>query len=255
MTFFLFVIAEERQDQNAKRRKVEQAARAAAAPVHHPSFPKAEPKSIHPSLPARPSFDTFAAPSAQKINHDKAFKIGSKALGGSNSDIVANRSAIRMANMTAAEALKAELAGLKPLKPKGTTTKPAPPMAPPPNPTQQVHQEAIKTEASVELEDEGGIPGLDNVEEIVKMDSQEEGPITPIDPSAEDSEVAATVAEQDQQSPASSVGTKRKFDEIDSSTPDGEIVLVEDEDATESAPAKKRIVHADGTVESEDTVR
>lgn len=36
-------------------------------------------------------------------------------LGGSNHDVVANRKAIRMANMSAAEALKAEMAGLKTL--------------------------------------------------------------------------------------------------------------------------------------------
>ena len=40
-----------------------------------------------------------------------------QAWGGSNRDVVANRRAIRMANMSAAEVLKAELAGLSPVKP------------------------------------------------------------------------------------------------------------------------------------------
>lgn len=56
--------------------------------------------SNHPGLPSRP------APPKQEDQRK-----GMDAMGGSNNDIIANRKAIRMANLSAAEALKAELEG------------------------------------------------------------------------------------------------------------------------------------------------
>jgi 5'-3' exoribonuclease 2 len=125
-------LAEERQDQEAKRRKTDRSRTvdvsiAASATMTGPSpnlqlttAPSAPP--IHPSLPQKPQID-FAtaadsmglsgASSQSSTQHATA---AAKALGGSNHDIVANRGAIRMANMSAAEALKAEMAALQPVK-------------------------------------------------------------------------------------------------------------------------------------------
>ncbi|KAG1786321.1 5'-3 exoribonuclease [Suillus plorans] len=52
--------------------------------------------------------------------------VSAQALAGSNRDVVANRAAIRMANMSAAEMLKAELSGLIPVK---QTDEPVTPVA------------------------------------------------------------------------------------------------------------------------------
>ena len=81
------------------------------------------PPPLHPSLPKRPTYD-FAAnadsiglgakPTAESLAN---LSTAAQALGGSNRDVVANRRAIRLANMSAAEVLKAELAGLSPVKP------------------------------------------------------------------------------------------------------------------------------------------
>ena len=263
MTSFLFILAEERQDQNAKRRKIEQAARASLPSEPNLTFKasssKADPRAVHPSLPMRPSFDTFAAPPSpsppvnQKSTQEKAFETGSKALGGSNSDIVANRSAIRMANMTAAEALKAEMAGLKPLKPKKTPPKvmnlvtpnvPTSPVQPPPD----APFASASNSASC-------IPGLDMADEPLDSEGIKPEIGTPMEPNTGPSDTTAS-QEQEQAVPNHSlVGLKRKLEEVDNLTPDGSNTPAEDDEPVEAIPAKKRVVHADGTVETEDTVK
>lgn len=64
---------------------------------------------LHPSLPSRPAFDLV--PKEEAAKPDDQQQRAKKAMAGSNSDIVKNRKAIRMANMSAAQALKAELEG------------------------------------------------------------------------------------------------------------------------------------------------
>ena len=72
---------------------------------------------IHPSLPQRPAFEVapvnspsrLSMPSAHVATQPAPVQEGIKM--ASNHDVVANRRAIRMANMSAAELLKAELAG------------------------------------------------------------------------------------------------------------------------------------------------
>jgi len=254
-------LAEERQDQNAKRRKVEQAARAAVPAEPQPqlafraSNSKTDPRTIHPSLPMRPSFDTFAAPSptSQKMSQEKAFEAGSKALGGTNSDIVANRSAIRMANMSAAEALKAELSALKPLKPKSGPPKTDAsaagsfPTLPPPTPS----------EIQISFNEEDiGIPGLEPVDEPTAVEQLHDELSIPTEPT-EPPEVSATqTIEQDASSETPTKGVKRKIDELDENEGAGlEDDAIDDKERLENGSAKKRVVHSDGTVESEDTVK
>ncbi|WWC91178.1 uncharacterized protein L201_006119 [Kwoniella dendrophila CBS 6074] len=64
---------------------------------------------LHPSLPTRPGFDLVPKTEAKEDPADAVKKAMSNT--ASNSDIVKNRRAIRMANLNAAEALKAELLG------------------------------------------------------------------------------------------------------------------------------------------------
>lgn len=64
---------------------------------------------LHPSLPTRPQFDIVSKEEAGKDQANAVKKAMSNT--ASNSDIVKNRRAIRMANLNAAEALKAELLG------------------------------------------------------------------------------------------------------------------------------------------------
>lgn len=76
---------------------------------------------LHPSLPQRPGFDTVPAEAdkpapkpGKKLTYQQqaeSLKAGLAAMSGSNADIVNNRKAIRMANMSAADKLRAELEG------------------------------------------------------------------------------------------------------------------------------------------------
>jgi 5'-3' exoribonuclease 2 len=72
----------------------------------------------HPTLPQRPGFDTEVKQPpprpGKKLTYAQqaaSLKAGLEAMSGSNADVVKNRKAIRMANMSAAEKLKAELEG------------------------------------------------------------------------------------------------------------------------------------------------
>lgn len=83
---------------------------------------------LHPSLPSRPTFDIVPkaeagapAPKSKKMSASQreaaALAKGSDAIlamSGSNKDYVDNRKQIRLANLSAAQALKAELAGTAP---------------------------------------------------------------------------------------------------------------------------------------------
>ncbi|KAG1791534.1 exoribonuclease 2 [Suillus plorans] len=89
--------------------------------------------------------------------------VSAQALAGSNRDVVANRAAIRMANMSAAEMLKAELSGLIPVKQSASAPKPEPVVPTPPP----------KTDA--ELMDGGDIPTLEFVD-----DGAADEPVTPV---------------------------------------------------------------------------
>ncbi|KAG8901435.1 5'-3' exoribonuclease 2 [Tulasnella sp. 403] len=90
---------------------------------------------VRHSLPARPNFDSFAPDPSYNATPmtrtETDVQNGIQALGGSNHDVVMNRKAIRMANMSAAEVLKAEMAGLQPLGRNADTTNNSPTRRPP----------------------------------------------------------------------------------------------------------------------------
>jgi 5'-3' exoribonuclease 2 len=250
--------AEERQDQESKRRKLEREqkqsqvktvstgtgpspALALTTSTNTLSGPLA-----HPSLPPRPSFD-FAAkadsigfgakPTPQSIQNAPA---AAQALGGSNRDVVANRAAIRMANMSAAEMLKAELAGAKPVKPD---------LSLPPKPTFTA-EVAIASPAATDDE----FPGFGGHDISSDVKTSEDGMEEDADAEGEpdpDNLPAANGEEVDSFLP----GIKRKIDEVENEADNG---LGSDED---DAPgdvvnvSKALKVNPDGTVDQEDTIK
>jgi 5'-3' exoribonuclease 2 len=165
------------------------------------------------------------------------------ALGGSNRDVVANRAAIRMANLSAAETLKAELASLMPVKSRAQPPKSI--VAPPPPPTAPVDFN-VGPVTAVEVDIK--VPGLGTSDpETLQANAHAD------DMSVEAVEMSVSTATE----VAPVAGVKRPFDAVTDTTLDEDYVGGEDVDA-ETASAQKSLaykVNTDGTVEQEDTVR
>ena len=201
------------------------------------------------ALPPRPNFDSFetnaaalgfgpVSPTTSSTGNQAAAISG---ITGSAHDWVANRRAIRMANMSAAEMLKAEMMAATPM------SKPSPPPA------------VISP------------PAASPVAEFVPASSDAESRISDMPPTAHDgvelSESSADVSivtTTVETEPSSPHGTKRKFDELDKDAEGDDVVEEtfeidpeEDEDTTGDtsvAPATRK-VNPDGTVDQEDTVK
>lgn len=267
--------AEERQDQNAKRRKLEQQNRndfaagpsqtlALKTPNTDVIMDGSSNSTLHPSLPQRPSssydfsanadsIGLGAAPTPESVQNAPT---AAQALAGSNRDVVANRRAIRMANMSAAEVLKAELSGLSPLKPSALS-KPAPP--PPAQSDMQVDEVADipglgahKRKNSISVPVPPPAPPYVRPETPGESDTDADG-----EPDL-DSKMFAnetkTAGNDEGNVTDTAVGTKRKFEEGPGSDDAIEDVVVEEDD--EDAPAVAVLkVNSDGTVEQEDTVK
>jgi 5'-3' exoribonuclease 2 len=265
-------IAEDRQDQNAKRRKIEaensengrsngpSPALHLTTPTNIPSLPP----SVHPSLPQKPSFDFaskadsigFGAPptAESRLNVPTA----TQALAGSNHDVVANRRAIRMANMSAAEMLKAELSGLSPVKPD--LSLPPKPVAAilPPNPTLNfsniIPAPMSSSHMSIDAQDESDeVPGL-GMHAIVEVEKTDEAPVDDEqDAEGEPDPDMSIVSQNDGIEPLA--GAKRKHDKVEGGAED---CLGSDEDDSEddsAAKPKTLKVNPDGTVEQYDSIK
>ena len=238
-------------------------------PSTTPSAPPA-----HPSLPPRPSYD-FAAkadsiglgatPTAQSIQHLPA---AAQALAGSNRDIVANRRAIRMANLSAAEVLRAEISGANSVSHvRSLPSKPV--SAPPPDLVPNVTLEAspmsitpVRTHTSFKpFDDSDDVPGLRDhrPSDIAMPPASTESALPEDDADADgepdtdtrsiDGSVSDTVEHP-------SHGIKRKFEEGPAAPDDVDdvVAIEEEEEAPPDAPLPLK-VNADGTVEQEDTVK
>jgi 5'-3' exoribonuclease 2 len=165
------------------------------------------------------------------------------ALGGSNRDVVANRAAIRMANLSAAETLKAELASLVPVKSRAQAPKPI--IAPPPPPPAPLDfTVGSATAAGVDIQ----VPGLGTSDpEAVALNAHVD------DASVDEVEMSSTPVTE----AAPVAGAKRSFESISDSPVDEDSAGDDDADV-EATPASRSLaykVNADGTVEQEDTVR
>jgi 5'-3' exoribonuclease 2 len=268
--------AEERQDHYAKRRKIEMkngdannghargsgetgpspSLQLTAAPQPPQSFPSA-----HPSLPPRPDFaaraDSIGLGGPRTAESAQNASAASQALAGSNRDVVANRRAIRMANMSAAEVLKAELGGLQPVKQSASS----PTKLQPPAPSAAAPTPAF-IDMEPEAEDEMNLPGLGNAPALDSLPFVlSEVPGSDMDgsnhevlgeshsPSQDDMEVRH---ESEDEASKLLQGVKRKFDQTEDSD---ETSGISDEDEEQDKSILALKVNPDGTVEQEDTVR
>lgn len=269
------LLGEERQEANAKRRKLEEENSKngfSAGPSSSLSL-TASTSSLtntttvtHPSLPPRPDFaaraDSIglgAKPNAESIQNIPA---ATQALAGSNHDVVANRRAIRMANMSAAEVLKAELAGLVPVKPTASHVDNVPNVLLPsdPEPSMIVSDTtatpSVDITMTVDTEDE--VPGFG-----AQSVTDENAPSVSTDfdiPFSEKNNVGifenGTVGADDVEFDPNLAGAKRKHDEMNTEETDETVVVDDDEppvDGPNSSLAFK--VNPDGTVSQEDTVK
>lgn len=238
------------------------------APPTAPSGPPA-----HPSLPQRPAYN-FAAtadsigfgapPTAQSVQNAPT---AAQALAGSNRDVVANRRAIRMANMSAAEMLKAELSGLAPVKPD-LSLPPKPVSAsvvelesskntlPPYTSSSELSQMNLDT--SVDPDEVPGFGTTSISQPEAAPDVQMSGAMT-IDHVHTEEDPDADGEPDPDSFPANGdaveevlVGVKRKFGEDEDV---GESLVEDDDDTPADAGPLAMKVNPDGTVEQEDTVK
>lgn len=238
--------AEERQDQNAKRRKLEnQIKNGTIAPSAALGLTSGPTAPAHPSLPPRPDFaakaDSIGLGAAATPESLQMAPLAAQALAGSNRDVVANRRAIRMANMSAAEVLKAELAGLQPVKPSASSLPPKPVVA---SATAQVTAQLPAKPISSLI----GSP--------TNSAATTNGPSVPNDEMDVDEFGRVRRPELDENAVT---GHKRSFDE-GPGAPDVEedIVTVEENDDDDVPPDADPLafkVNADGTVTQQDTVK
>ncbi|KAH9963129.1 XRN 5'-3' exonuclease N-terminus-domain-containing protein [Russula dissimulans] len=238
---------EERQNQshNAKRRKMEaQSTGTGPSPSLNLTADLNAPRRLGDFAAKADSIGMGGIKDADAVNNAGA---AAWALGGSNRDVVANRAAIRMANLSAAETLKAELASLVPVKSRAQPPKPI--VAPPPPPPAPVDfSVGPATAAGVDMK----VPGLGTSDpEALLANTHTE------DTSVDEVEMSSTSAATEV---ASVAGVKRSFETI-TDTPVEEDSVVVDDDLDADAEAGSASwslaykVNADGTVEQEDTVR
>ena len=187
---------------------------------------------LHASLPPRPDFaaraDSIGLGGPKTVDAAQNATAATLALGGSNRDIVANRRAIRMANMSAAEVLKAELGGVQ----TGS------PLTPPSNIDSPIVRDPILPITS-EVAEEDEIPGL--------------GGDSFMDVSLE-AETMNGTAEIQMSAAAENFlsGVKRKLEETEDS--DGTPAIPDEDEEPGKGPLALK-VNPDGTVEQEDTVK
>ncbi|KAG2120559.1 uncharacterized protein F5147DRAFT_785413 [Suillus discolor] len=161
--------------------------------------------------------------------------VAAQALAGSNRDVVANRAAIQMANMSAAEMLKAELSGLIPVKQSISAPKPEPVVPTPPP----------KTEA--ELMDDGDIPGLGNASSALEFvdDGAGDMDVEPNDP--------VTLPADEPVTPVA--GVKWKLEDIEGEDTD-KVAGIDEESSEDNEDASYTlVVRADGSVDQADNMR
>ncbi|KAH8102814.1 exoribonuclease 2 [Phellopilus nigrolimitatus] len=270
---------DERQAQNAKRRKLESSGQnyssanvngdtsvavKPSAALQLSAAPSAPPASTAPhGLPARPNFDSFenAATSlgfgspAPAPSDAKAVAVA--AIQGTNSDWVANRRQIRMANLSAAEMLKAEMMSAVPVNPAARKklaaqkaaagkSEPTPVTESPPPPVAVsaavevgfVASDGLASEASDQPEAPQPAPEFNQLEE--PLESSEDIAVDGVDTSPH--------------------GIKRKLDDVENGSEEQDDDLLPDEDEGEDAPGDTSVVLArkvnpDGSVNQEDTVK
>jgi 5'-3' exoribonuclease 2 len=278
-----YFLAEGRQDQNAKRRKLEQQNKSGSSTGPSPNLAEtAQPTaptissaapSAHPSLPQRPSYNFAAtadsigfgaAPTAQSIQNTP---IAAEALAGSNRDVVANRRAIRMANMSAAEVLKAEMSGLSSVKPdRSLPVKPPPAVSLTVSPPATLEASPMSTSPPIR----NFVPGVpdDDLDDVPGFGNHRNGVALPVADVAMKAPPVESDADADGEPDPDTLpidrgstgeveqaaGTKRRFEEGPGVDDGDEVTAEDDDDAVVDGPLALK-VNPDGTVEQADTVK
>lgn len=251
--------SEERQDANAKRRKIEESKRINAA-VPSPALAlSSTPANPHP-LPAKPDFaakaDSIGLGGLVTPESQQALPTAAEALSGSNHDIVANRRAIRMANMSAAEMLKAQLTSGAPGVDLSLPSKPTGEMPPAQATTTVAAPISSSTNGSAGATLTNGQDATTGPGEDHFMADAEAEPDAAAG-GATDSAMETATSSDDAYPVSAVAGVKRKLDEVT-----GDDTLGLGSDAEEEPPAEligkgalDMKVNADGTVEQEDIVK
>ncbi|THH33760.1 hypothetical protein EUX98_g365 [Antrodiella citrinella] len=243
--------AEERQNQNTKRRKIEKDMGSnetgPSSTLNLTAEPTA-PSSLtgHASLPSKPLPSNSFAATADSIGLGgpktsetaQLAPAAALALAGSNRDVVANRRAIRMANMSAAEMLKAELSGLVPLKPSKTSE------------TSQV----LPAAQDSAMTDDFVAPGLD-VASLTSNPSNDALAPLPDDVTVIDKSPANGLASKENAADAFLHGVKRKIDEVDEDAVEEGLGSDADDAPPDAEPTYTLKVNIDGSVDQDDTVK
>lgn len=275
---------EERQEHSQKRRKIEEHKRqdedkareegrnaltlngTEYVAVDNPAA-TARGGPLHPSLPSRPAFDLV--PKEEVAKPDDQQQRAKKAMAGSNSDIVKNRKAIRMANMSAAQALKAELEGSddvnigdkKAIAQEGKEEDEA--VVTVERTEDEEKEQLTKEEARGILEEQGEKEGVDEeiVPPAIQTDEDEGGAPVGDATMAENDDSVTTNDDED----PTHIPRKRKRGDSDGDKESNEEDEDDDEDDDDDAPPnpeadqpipkKKLKVNADGTVDYEDDIK
>jgi 5'-3' exoribonuclease 2 len=194
---------------------------------------------LHPSLPTRPAFDIVPKeevaekklnPAQKREKEAENMKRGVANMDAESSvDVVRNRRAIRMANMSAADRLRAEMNG-----------------------------------ETVDGEDEGDdTVKLENKDEEEKEELDSEQAKSALEGQAEDEGEAAVPADDEEDTEEKPHGHKRKVEEVEAEDEEDELIVGDDgldapPDIESDQPASKKKLkfNADGTVDGyEDDVR
>ena len=224
----LHFLAESRQDHESKRRRIDNNNKSANDPsdIRNASGPSPSlgiDSPVHNNFAAKADSIGLGAPSTKESRSN--VPTATQALAGSNRDVVANRAAIRLANMSAAEVLKAELAGLVPVKASASSATQA-----------QASDPDVSDSAS-----DFDVPGLGNAEPSVAVSPP---------PSQSLDEPSISV----------SLGRKRNIAEVEMEdaqidVEEDVVVVGEEESSVEEEYSYAMVVRADGSVQQADNVR
>lgn len=207
-----------------------------------------------------------AAPTAESIQN---IPTAAQALAGSNRDVVANRRAIRMANLSAAEVLKAELSGLVPVKPDlslpakpSVNTDVVPPatleplrMSNDPPPRETSNSDDIPGFGAHNGGSVIAVPSQEPASEPIAVDADVDADAEG-EPDLEDKiAVDGEPADTEPASTEDSLSGKRKFEEGPGEDEADETLADDEEAPADGAVTYALKVNADGTVDQPDTVK
>ena len=205
---------------------------------------------LHPSLPSRPGFDIVPKPTKNMTADQRetaALRAGMDnipAMQGTTIEAANNRKSVRMANMSAAEALKAELEGGDDVNGDESTTQ-----------EQPVVVEGTEDEETVELKIDGAREVLEKQGEDEGIDEEIVAPALQTDEDEGEAEVErpgdkpangdAEMAEPKEQSQSS---RKRKASDVEDDSDRSDVEAPPDEESNQAVSKKKLKVDANGLV-------